>query len=291
MSNSSFAANNTIHKLLDKSSNRILYDPSNSLFDRILVDTELGIYHENSPYVTDYTYDAYISNNFIKHSTGKNSFIQEYHLHDILFIHEALNPNFKKEDRVILNNNLKDTYKILLHDSLSDSWNYFTTKTSIIKYGIQILDIERIKSREDILIINLKKNNQLNLIYQHLKNIFPKTKMLTDVVNDDWKTIYDIISSYKVVIDEGSIFNQIIAAYCGCIVITPHINFDKRIIGYFNINDFGSVFSSMGSILSSYNVNNFNSQIDHIKQEYHFDNFKNQITNLIQTIKQEVFTL
>jgi hypothetical protein len=115
--------------------------------------------------------------------------------------------------------------------------------------------------------------------------------MLTDIINNDWKTIYDTISSYKVVIDEGSIFNQLIAAYCGCVIITPQINFDKQIIGYFNIDDFGSVFGSMRSILDSYDSNDFSFQLNYIKQEYPFDNFKNQIINLLQTIKQEVFIL
>lgn len=290
MNHTSFATYNTLHKLLDQSK-RILYDPSNSLFDKILEDTGIEIYHQNNPNIMDYTYDAYISNNFIKHSTDRNNLIQICHLHDVLFIHEPLNSKFKKEDRVILNNNLKNTYKILLHDSLNNSWNYLTDKIFTIKYGIDMPDIDLNKPRNDILIMNLKKNNQLNLIHQHLKNTFPSTTMLTDISNNDWKTIYNTISSYKIIIDEGSIFNQLIAAYCGCVIITPQINFDKQIIGYFNINDFGSVFGSMRSILDSYDSNDFSSQINYIKQEYPFDNFKNQITNLLQTIKQEVFIL
>lgn len=288
MIDSSFAVDNILHKLLDNST-RIIYDPSNTLFDIIINNMGMGVFYDGYPSTHHYAYDAYVSNNFLKHSTNKNNILPLYHLHDILFIHEPLSSNFKKEDKVLINNNLKNTYKILLHPSLADSWSCLDEK-SIIPYGIETPRLDISKTRNDILIMNLKKSHQLNLIYQHIKNIFPTTVMITDIP-DNWDTIYNTISSYKVIIEENSILNQLISAYCGCVIVTPNINFDPNIVGYFNIDNFSSIINNMQSILSSYDNINFTKQMDYIKNTYPMDSFKNSIRDIIQIIKKKVFIL
>lgn len=289
MNKTNFATHNILHKLLDKP-NRILYNKTNSLFDKALQSLDIEIYSDTDSNFTDHFYDAYVSNNFLQHSMSRSK-IEPYHLHDILFIHEALNDLFKKEDRTILNNNLKPSTKIIFHSSLINSWKFLDNKVYNINYGIPDISIDLYKERKDILVINLKQNSQYANMYQYLKNLFPATTMLTDVKNYDWEQIYTLISEYKVVIDESSIYNQLIAASCGCIIITPHIHFDKKIIGYFNIDNFNTISDQMKSIIMSYDINNFIEQIDHIKTTYPLEVFGSRLMDIIQTVKQDIFIL
>lgn len=287
--NNSTAAQNILHKLLDNSI-KIIYDFSDSLFDKLLLDLNIELYSENNINLLDINYDCYMSNNFLRYST-QNNYIKNFHIPSIVFIHEFLNAKFKKEDKILLNNNLHSCFKLIMHDSLSQNWDFLSNKVTTINYGFKALDIDRSKNRNDILIINTKNNHNINLIYQHIKNKYPKSMMLTDLKNKQWSEIYDIISSYKIFIDEGFIINQLIAAYCGCFIVTPTISYDRYINGSFGINDFSQLFNIIDPIIKSYNINDYNTQIDYIKSKYTFETFEKNIQNILQTIKQETFVV
>jgi hypothetical protein len=284
----SFATNNTLNKLLN-SSYKIMYDPHHSLFDRLLSDTGVQLYYTSNSNIFDYNYDALMTSNFIQHSSQRQN-IRHYHLSDSIFIHECLNKKFKKEDRIILKQNLSNSYKVILHDSILPSWQFLENKIYNISYGIHTNPINYANKINSVLIFNLRKNSEMNTLYQYIKNVYKDTVMITDV-EDDWDSIYKQLASYKIVIDEGSIINQLIASYCKCVIITPHIHFDKKIFGFFNLNNFNNILELINSINKTYEVSNLDSQIDHIKHSYPFEKFKYNILSFTNMLKQEIFSI
>lgn len=290
MLNNSLATYNTLNKLLNNSY-KILYDPHHSLFDKILQDTDLEIYFNTNTNIMDYNYDGYMTSNFIHHSSHRNNILLDKHITDIVFIHEWMSDRFKKEDKTIIKNNLFDCHKVILHESLKPSWQFLTNKTIFIDYGIPLVELEYTNNRKSILIFNLRKNQELTTLYQQIKNIYSDALMITDFADQGWAEIYRKISSYKIVIDEGCIINQIIAAYCGCYIITPHIHFDTNIAGYFNYSNFSNILELINSISQTYDIQTLDNQIKYIISKYRFNKFQDNIQILAQTLKQDIFLI
>lgn len=283
----SIATSNIIHKTIGDTFN-VIYEPCHSLFDKVWEDINANFYNN---VILDGIYDTYISNNFLKYSTQRSMIVQQLHISDIVFIHEELGPKFKKEDKIILNNNLNDSYKILIHKKLLESWGFLTNKTQIIEYGIHKTNIKLNNKKKSIVVLNLNKNKEIDILYQHIKNIYTDAEIIMDLNNKSWDDIYQILSSYKICIDEKSIYNQLVASYCNCIIVTPNIQFDNNIIGYFNINNFNQISYVIEKILSSYDTYNFNNQNKYLKTNYSFEKFKENIENLFAIVKKEIFII
>jgi hypothetical protein len=280
---------NVLQKIVGDSIN-IIYDSNNTIFDKLLAYTDLGIYSKKSISSYDIPADCYVSNDILDHSNTKNSLCNPLHLSDLVIFHELPSNRFKKEDYIILKGLLKNTHKVFMHDSLVTGWGMVDHLSYKIDYGLPILDHTTQHKRSSVIILNSKQTNNVKSLYEYIKNVFPDAEMLTNMSDMSMQQIANKISSYKVCIELDYMINMLFASACGCYTITNMTDtFNQNLIGSFGITDFTNISNMISTILNSYQLENFANNFEYIKRNHSFETFKSNIELLMSTIKKEPF--
>jgi hypothetical protein len=280
---------NILQKILSPSSN-LLYDATNSVFDLLIQHIDSAIYSLDNPLALNLPLDCFVSGDFRNFQQKSTSISYPMHLSNLVIFHEKIPNAFKKEDKIIIQNHLKDSHKLYMHQSLLDNWDIMDDKTYVVNYGLPKILLQNI-NRKSIIIINLNKNTELNLLYQYLKNYFGDIYMLTDISNMSLEDLAKIISSYKICIETEMIINALFAAMCGNYVVSSLDLFDPNIIGSFGIKTFTTIHEDIMKILNAYNDDIALQNRTHLETTYGWDNFKTKIENVLSTIKPEPFVL
>lgn len=288
MLTNSFNTYNVLNKLISKNI-RCIYEPVNSLLDKLLSLTDIEVYQGSLN--TDLSYDSYVTSNYLNHSSNRNNTSINYHLSDVILLNAPIMQNLKKEDKVLLRNNLIDCNKIIFHKSLVDSWSFLETKLYQINYGIPNIDIDFNQKTKSIVVLNLGNNDSLNQVYGILKQIFPDIEIIKDINNLDYFTIANKLSEYKICINDFSIIDTLVAARCGCFIVSSTYQYDEKIIGTFNANDLNQIIPVMHSVVNNYSNNLFRDQINYIDLQYSWNNFNNNLVSLFKNLKLETFKI
>lgn len=280
---------NIINRVLDKNI-RILYEDHNSLFDKIFNSLDYYIVNKTNRLNKSFYYDMQIINNYFQYLNSRNNFIYENQFSDIVLFHENPHNSFKKEDKLILANNLRTTEKVMLLNSFNQAWNL--PNSSLVQYGIptpeKILDYN--SRPKDVLVLNLKNNNQIANLYQHIKGKFEKTDTINSFAKESLEEAQEILQNYKIVIDVDTPVNCLCATACGCATITNQ-SFDNRLESTVAVEDFRAVFVVIEKILANNMGPVIARDIDLIKTAYNYDAFKSKIDEIIRKVKSETFVI
>lgn len=280
---------NVLQKFIGESIN-IIYDSNNTIFDKLLQHTDLGIYAKDAISSYDIPADCFVSNDILDHNATKSSLCYPLHLSDMVIFHELPSNNFKKEDKIILKGLLKNTHKLFMHDAFVAGWSLADNVSYKIDYGLPTMNHNIHTDRSSVIVLNSKNNNNIKVLYEHIKNIFPDAEMLTDVSSMSIEDIANKISSYKVCIELDYIINILFASSCGCYTITniPDL-FNNNLVGSFGITDFSTISHMISTLVNSYHLENFVHNLEYIKQNHSFEKFKANMELLISAIKKEPF--
>lgn len=280
---------NIINRVLDKNI-RILYEDHNSLFDKIFNSLDYYIVNKTNRLSGSFYYDMQIINNYFQYLNNRNNFIYENQFSDIVLFHENPHNSFKKEDKLILANNLRTTEKVMLLNSFNQAWNL--PNSSLVQYGIptqeKILDYS--SRPKDVLVLNLKNNNQIANLYQHIKGKFEKTDTINSFAKESLEEAQEILQNYKIVIDVDTPVNCLCATACGCTTITNQ-SFDNRLESTVAVEDFRAVFIVIEKILANNMEPVIARDIELIKMAYNYDVFKSKIDEIIRKVKSETFVI
>jgi hypothetical protein len=281
---------NIAYKYVNKNTN-VLYSPTNNTFDLLAELLDINLYHTNSS-LQNYYYDLFWSNNFLEHTQQTKTLANNQHLIDMVWFHNGPPIKFKKEDIALVKNQLHDTIKIFSDIQTLKAWGCdIDEKNIIIQYGIPIFeDLDNISKTESILIMNPNNSQEINNLYQHIKNEFPTAQIINGLQHiDSISTLYGIISKYKVCIDIYNPMNVLISQYLGCKTITstthnPEIRGITLLFDYSNINKVLN--SIINDELSKEDILHNQSWI---QSNHGFNAFYNSVNTLLQKIKFEEF--
>jgi hypothetical protein len=281
---------NIVNKVLD-SNIRIYYENHNSIFDAIFKELNYFIVNETNSVGEHFYYDMKIINDYFRYINNFNDSLMDMQISNLVFFHQKCPPQLKKEDRIILGNSLRKTQKVIFTESNLIDWNFDNSRTTLIKYGIPKYENEINPNRKtkEILILNLRNNDQLQTLFQHIKNQYQNTDIITSIAGINIKKIYEILSQYKIVIDIDTPVNALSAISCGCISLGVD-KFDEKINSHIQILDFRTINGLIQNILNSNNINEVVSQdIAYIQKNYNFENFEKLMSSLILKTKKEPF--
>ena len=283
---------NNAHGLINHQIN-ILYYRSNQLFDNIFYDMEeINLFIHNDT-VHSYYYDFYFANNFLLHTNEIKQFTNDSHLKDIVAFHSGPPPGFKKEDISILFNNLKNSYKVFFGKNIASLWRQEENeKTSIIEYGIPNISFEGSNRNKNVLILNLEKNQQIDLLHKTLASNVPGVDIVNEINNVSVFDIVNFISSYKIFIDFGSRINSIFAMSCGTECIGPtDTELDNPLM--IQITNYNDIVNLVNQVIAKNTTEETRRQgSEQIFLRYNYNTFKNKtIKHLTNLKKKEIFIL
>lgn len=279
---------NVVNKILDRNV-KIYYENHYSIFDLIFKKLDYYIIDDCSDLAKSFYYDLRVTNNYFKYINNFNEMLMDMQVTNLIFFHDKCPSQLKKEDRIILANSLRKTKKIVFMESNHSDWNFDQSTTHFIKYGIPQSKKSKTVKNKDILILNLRNNNQLNKLFQHIKNQYKNTDILTSIQELSLDRVYDILSEYKVVIDVDSAINALCSINCGCISLGLE-KFDDNIGSHIKILDFRTINALLDNIFNANNIKQtIDRDIEYIQKNYNFKTFEQQMHDLVLKTKKEPF--
>lgn len=192
----------------------ILYNPIGNIFDHIISEVlseYLFVNDDISKVLFNFDYTAH---NSVFLQAQDIIDIHNSHTDLIIFNHKNIS-DIKKEDHIILNNNLKNTY-IINFDPLSN--NVFNQSLNI-DYPLPAIRTKNKNRNKDILIIDNNNNPYIKNIYNNLSSSNFSVDLVTSL-GSSVQHAYNLLSSYKIVIELSHRINMLCAKYAGCNVIT-----------------------------------------------------------------------
>lgn len=245
-----------IYRIIDRQPANIIYISSNSLFDRLIIESlPHNIFVHKKMEDIDFSltsYDLCIGSDPIYHSQNQRV-LDLLQIPSILMIHNRPNNNIKKEDKFLLAKYLKNTKKIFFDIDVANGWNI--DYDHIIEYGFPTSHTNSIKT-ESIAILSANNLRQINILYQSIKNIYNNCNLLS---YSDFNTVSDLfeeLSKYKIAIGIENIYDSILCGLAGCYTITTQKN---KYLDLCVVSDFNKIYDIIGQALDqnsdrAYNV-------------------------------------
>lgn len=265
----------------------ILYSDSGCFFDAAIASDSkhclipISITEKNSEFINNSPYSAVWINDILNFSQKIPTY-GDYCTSLILAIHSSPSSLLKREDLIILKKNI-DQYRFLSFHEGHDHWPM--KNIEYVPYGLPCPNPKSDKNREkDILIINLKKQKQIDILYQYVKQKFPLTDMIHEN-NLDLDSVHKTMSKYKICIDIDNYYNLLLANSCGCLGITALESRDETII---NIKSSNEILNIIPALLVNMQHSNISEQI--IKK-YDWQIFCQNISNYTKKILDKGFAI
>jgi hypothetical protein len=277
---------NITHKILN-TNNNLLYTKHNSIFDYIFKTLDLNIFTYGD--IAAYYYDLIITNDFMSYHNTTQKLGLSNHVNNLLFFHDGPPPSFKKEDIALFNQETTKVYKVFFNTNIADTWRAIPNKyVDIINYGIPHVQIDNINRQKSIIILNLDKNPQADMLYRYLKNQSIQCDIMQNL-DDASITIIDIaylLSNYKICINLSTQINTLFAASCGCQCVSPYGLRDNELL--ISQYDYSNIIPVLNTILLN-DMSEDTRQIyaNRIKETYDYNTFYNYLTKKLYTMKQE----
>lgn len=233
---SHIAVSNTINKLFDN--NNLLYLGTQNLFFKTLSEHPLYNITTN----TDQPFVGLLHDDPLSFSQQSDITCLQYHSNSLVFIHSEAPQALKKEDKHILATKLKNTIKIFFSDSIRQSWALSEDYNSYsITYGCDT-DNNTDKNK-DVVVLNFSKNSIINNLYSHIKQVYPRSDLLTTLADSH------AINSYRLVISLENIYDSLYAASKGCWVLSNH-EISNIFPSIFKVLDYNKINDQIREVLS-----------------------------------------
>lgn len=302
----SFVTSNILHQVLEWSEINIVYNPTNTLFDKILYHAlpTFNFFVFNPDYVSSaenclgvpeshvelYNYDLIIANSIL--DTSRESLSRTLHANTVIFQHDNKNPKIKKEDLIILNNKTQSYHKVFFSNHKSAQWGGIAS--SVIPYGIPQDIFKKQKEysdrTKDILIISAPNNIGAKQLSSFIKDRYEVIDIIEskDYQNLNLNEINNKINDYRVIVNLADYdLMNLVGISCGCNVLTL-ANLDKP-------TPYISTCSSAKDIVEKLeNIQEINQEDvkTYLETNYSFSLFKLHTSQLIQAkAKQEAYIL
>lgn len=226
----------------------------------------------------------------IDYSQQKDNISLQYQINDIAIFHNIAPTMLKKEDKYILRNKLINTHKIFFNEKIKSSWDIIDENYSIINYGYHV-SYDGLHSK-DILILNFNNVPAINTIYQTLKqNINLNVGLINTHLS--YNDLINEISSYKVIISNGSSYESVACAALGCYVISVESNhIDNNILNISYINNFHEILAKAQDAVQKYDsmYRLINDSQQYILLSYsNISNMQSVFNQIFQLISQRAF--
>lgn len=279
---------NVIYKHIDRDIN-ILYDKANSIFDLIMSSQGYRLFNSNLD--SYYYYDLYFSNAPIQHSE-KISSIKTLHLKDIVYIHNNPPKEFKKEDLALVKTYLKNTKILAPNTEIVSNWG-LDDIANIVPYGLPLPQTDIVSNKSlPVLVINLSGSEDIERLYQYIKNEIPATQMMTSQNIQNIKSLddmYNIFNQYAVCIDVRNYLNLLIPIYVGCRCITSS-NIDNNAVGVVQIFDYTKIIDTIKRLLSEpLSEQEIEMNKQYISKYFPLNKFNDTMLSTLTKIKNEDF--
>jgi len=263
---------------------KILYDYSNSIFDKFLIKhLDMSFMYE-SEYIRTrgmFCYDIYWNNDPVQY-TSNASFYKSEHILDMIFFHESPDPALKKEDKFLLQNRLGDSFKIYTNESLKSEWSIDNGK--YIPYGIPKVKIDFDQPRKSVVLLNPNNAKSVDILYSYVKKYFPDAGIINIDQNISYEKIISTLKEYNICISIKKTFDSLIALSCGCDVLSSSVPEEEGII---NIDDFNKIHLIIESTLKIRNVDKIKDRISFLAKKYDLVKFQDEIYDtIINRIKE-----
>ena len=287
-----FKIHNIISSCLDKEISSVLV-PHQSIFDKIYETLDISVSLLKKEEIIKPS-NIFVSNNILSHSKERKALGVKYHIKDLIFFHEIPNPQFKKEDKMILRNGLNSCNKIVFHEQIAKAWGLSEDQnTNIIDYGIPIMQTEKTspkKSRKSVIILNFKHGQIARDLHNYIKQANDDSVCIESMPSS-LQQFANIVSEYRVCIDINDYINVLFSASCGVIAIgadsfDPNIDSSMKMTDYSNIH---KVISDIMSIPEEKYHELIKKNSDYIHSKYSMINFTNKMMSLMSSIKSEPF--
>lgn len=246
---------------------------SNTLFDntiKYLTDTSMNFIEDNKDILS---YQSIMINNPIEFS------IQEINrdLNKVLFFHDENILSMKKEDQYLFQEKTIKNKKYSFNKKICSLFS----DVQHIDYGFQ----ENSSDHKDknVLLIGNNNQNMESIIFDQINNKFPNSRTIgLKDIHDMNIDIKSIIEQYKVCVCMSSKYNRLLAASCGCFVIS--FEEDHEIPYYLYLNSLESLINSISKIMIDYeNIKHKHSEISHnICSKYSYSKFNSQLKDIIK---------
>lgn len=257
----------------------IAYESNRCLFDKIISEiNNINLISREAAELPGIYVNGLISNTPLHITQNQQEYLEFNPYKKILFYHNKPYGFLKKEDISILNNHVKDYINI---GFTQDAFMWNIKGMQLINYGLQknILNFHNSNKNKDILVLNLNNNNTSDTIYKQIIGRYNSLSvdMLTDH-NLKMEEYYSTISSYKVVLDFSSSYNQLVSAALGCLVVSGNKFLDNKYI--IHMSNSKDIIDSIPLIINKYSNSELKSNAENIIEQYPFDKFEQNILNI-----------
>lgn len=257
------------------------YEPEISLFDKVMNDfNEINLINKELAELPGISVNGLLINNPVDFAQKMQSYTNFSLVPRTLFYHFLPPPFFKKEDINILSENISSCRKISFINH-NNAW--LVPDMISMDYGVPADILSNILGRyksKDILILNLNKNNQSDIIHKQLEVTYPTLSV--DCLKEyslNLKDIVDIIAEYKIVIDINSTYNQLIALCCGCVVISGNASLQNKYM--IHVSHSKEIVQTIPSVLNDYNKETLTKNSEDLLEKYNLNKFYQHLSKIL----------
>ena len=283
----SLPVSNIVNSFLLPESKNILYDHHQSVFDLIIKSIDAPIIDLESAHA-DMWYNLLLTNSPIEYSNNNINIAKSSHINSVVFFHDNVPPQIKREDVLILHQQLSNCTKVVTESSLLAQWLPQDENWLTIEYGIPYIEPLSEDKTIDFVLFNFKNNQNIINVYNQLKSDCPNS-MIINELPETIEELYNILDKVKVCIDFDNRINSLVAASRGCFNITSYHN---GLIEYYE--QIESI-SKLGELLNNclYQIDNnlISKQTEFIKQRFPFEIFAKNINDTMVSVSKEAFLL
>ena len=266
---------NTINKLFDN--NNLLYLGKPNLFYKTLS----GHTYYNLITNTDQPFVGILHDDPLAFSQQSDMTCLQYHSNSLIFIHNEAPRGLKKEDKHILSTKLKNAIKIFFSDSVRQSWGLSNDPNSYsIGYGCNIVD--KIDKTKDIAILNFSKNSIVNNLYDHIRQSYPDSEILTNLSD------CDKIGRYRLVLSLDNMYDSLYSAALGCLVLSSH-EMNNIFPSISKVLDYNTINDQIEQILLSPQSKIIDTQ-NFIRHHLGIDQYYQNLNQIFSLLKNRVYT-
>lgn len=282
-----YPISNITHHIINNYTN-ILYVPHRSVFDILIEKIPANFYIENDN-ISSYYYDMVINNNILFYHQNYQNLTKNYHILDLILVHNSPPGALKKEDIHLLQKNTSHTYKICFDTKIASEWKILEDKKhKVINYGLPHTHINQNRDRK-ILILNLEKNPNLTSLYQYIKNSIKECDIMEEFPkHTSIDTLQQLFNNYDICLDISCDINALFAASCGCQCLTSVSDYNNPLIT--KITNFSEIMNVIQKL--SENTLTHEDRSRHSKQitdNFDYNKFVDSLKQEIHNIKQKGF--
>lgn len=251
----------------------ICYTLADSLYDNLLESLDI----ENINLLSNNFDDNCIENHII-FANNPTTFVQQSQLinrgvNKAIFFHDDRINYLKKEDLYLFINQISRYPTYTFDQSVQNT----IKNATYIRYGFKPKDLNTISNRSKNILYLANKQNLDLIIHSNIKSIYPDTDIIfiEDIKSTD---IEKQLLDYKICICMNSDYNNLLAASCGCVVLSKHNH--SEIPHFKTVDNPNNLLQVLREVMSSYDTKMHSIISESVTEQYSYEIFINTIKHI-----------